>query len=205
VDLQAGSASGGGTTPGGMFGPPGGMSGPPGGMFGPPGGMSGPPGGMGGPPGSGFGGPPGASGAGGAAGSGEPTNPGFIVRVQGRLIYRTSRADVSAWLDGLYFKNLREQSHEKGLGFYIPDDDPKDKAKRAMSDPAIKLYYSGAAAAATPPGFAKPGHDPKAPVAQFADVVTGEDARNDWSVSFAFKVKLGEPKDPAAQASDKKK
>lgn len=136
-----------------------------------------------------------------------PANAGFIVRIDGRLLYRVSRSDASRWLEGEYFRNLREKSHAAGLGFHIPDDDPKDMAKRGIGTPAVGDYFAAAgggpvpiAPPPPPPGLgALPTGETQAP-ARTIDPVTGEDAKNDKAVSFAFKVALGDyQKPPAAE------
>ncbi len=175
-----------------------GSGGPIMGPGGPIGGLGGPP--MGPPMGPGGGPKPAPS----ADASAAATNPGFLVRIQGRLLYRTRQSDASRWLAGDYYSSLREQSRVKGLGFYIPEDDPKDTAKRYIGDPLIKQYYQmpGPGGGTTPwagqPGAAPPGGATGDKTALFSDPATGEDAKNDWQVEFAFKLRLGEmPPKPA--------
>ena len=135
--------------------------------------------------------------------AGENAETGFVVHVTGRLLYRTDRSVAVRWLEGEYYDNLRKLSHKPGLGFYIPDDDPKDRSKRSIGETLIKSYYDMAAAGNRP----QQPWDPKNPggttaeqnrAARFQDPVTGEDAQSDWSVTFAFKVRLGEPPAPEA-------
>jgi type IV pilus assembly protein PilM len=126
-------------------------------------------------------------------GGAAPANPGFIVRVQGRLLQGQTQADAVAWLTQRYFENLRELSYRPGLGFYIPPDDPKDRTKKSISDPTPAKYSQ-----AGPAGYSLPGADKSG--VQFPDPLTGEETANDWRVEFAFKVKLGEPPKPEEKA-----
>ena len=129
---------------------------------------------------------------------------GFIVRVRGRLLYGTAAKSFAvSWLSE-YFNTLREKSHEPGLGFYVADDDPKiDRSKWNVGVPNIRKYYQ--AGSVSPQGRPVPSgtsSESKGTI-QYQDAVTGEDAKDDWAVDFAFKVKLGEmppPPPPPAEA-----
>ena len=129
---------------------------------------------------------------------------GFIIRVRGRLLYgTTAKSPAISWL-GEYFNTLREKSHEPGLGFYIADDDPKiDRGKWNVGVPNIRKYYqAGTASPQGRPGPSGTLSESKGTV-QYQDPITGEDAKDDWAVDFAFKVKLGEmppPPPPPAEA-----
>ncbi|MCK4343289.1 MAG: pilus assembly protein PilM [Phycisphaerae bacterium] len=118
---------------------------------------------------------------------------GFIVRIEGRLLYGTMRSQASGWLENEYFRNLREQSRRPGLGFYIPDDDPKDRGKRAIGEALIRPVHQGAGSYSP----RRPGGAGDSKTTEFRDPVTGEDEKFDWTVDFAFKVYLGEPPAPA--------
>ena len=125
-----------------------------------------------------------------AGGQGQP---GFVVRVTGRLLYSTIRSSAVQWFQGKYFARLRELSRQSGLGFYIPDFDPADAKKRQAFSVNITNQTPvslGATGAANQTGTVRP---------EMKDPVTGEDTRNDWNFSFAFRVRLGEvpPEAPA--------
>ena len=131
---------------------------------------------------------------------------GFVVRVEGRLLYGTSRSEASRWLEGLYFANLRRVFTQPGLGFYLPADDPRDRTKRAIVTQHIRPYAEVVSGMPTPPGgppgmpAPAPGVPPGTPGParpRVVDPVTGEDAQTDWRVSLAFKIALGTP--PAAE------
>ncbi|MBP7748274.1 MAG: pilus assembly protein PilM [Phycisphaerae bacterium] len=126
-----------------------------------------------------------AGGEGGEAPS-APEGAGFIVRIEGRLLYGRTQAEAIKWLTEAYFENLREKSQTPGLGFYIPD--PDEKGKKYISDPIPVRYNPSVPTAYTPPG-ATPSAG--GGTAQLLDPVTGEDTSGDWKVSFAFMAKLG--------------
>jgi len=147
-------------------------------------------------------------GARGPAGPSTPTSTegaGFTVHVSARLLYGESQSDVSRFFTSEYFPNLRQRFAQANLGFYIPEDDPKDKTKVYLHmSPAPRQL--GAAQSST---VARGGLDVMtsmgppgglgAPTAQTPanmDPVTGEDMSTDWVVEYAFKIKKGEK--PAA-------
>jgi type IV pilus assembly protein PilM len=140
------------------------------------------------------GGPPAPtpSGAGSKGPAAPPPGAGFVVRVDGRLLYSKDQAMAVAWLASLR-ERLRELAQVTGLGFHIPDDDPKDRTKQSISAPsAVKYYQTGALPGGLQPQeSAQPGGAAKGPVL-YQDPVTGEDMATDWKVKLAFKVKLGE-------------
>lgn len=133
---------------------------------------------------------------------------GFVIRIQGRLLYGEIRSAASQWFESAFFPRLREQSRKPGLGFYIPDDAPDARGtERSIGEPLIRRYHqTGAGAPGGMPGGV-PGRaptDPTASAVRFPDPVTGEESEDDWAVSFAFKVALGEPpesEEPAAETT----
>jgi len=147
-----------------------------------------PPGGGVAPPGAAHGGPMG----GGDAGATPTKDPGFVVRIEGRLLYGTIRSEVSRWLED-YFGNLRKKLTETGLGFYLPADDPKDRSRRFISEPTIRSYFEQGGGKVLPavPVAGAPAGTP-GQTARTVDPVTEEDAQSDWRVSFTFKVRLGD-------------
>jgi len=138
-----------------------------------------------------------------AAAATAATNPGFIVRIQGRLLYRDRQSTASRWLASDFYNRLREESRVQGRGFYIPEDDPTDATKRYISEPIIRKYYAVQGGSATPtlvqPGLGTGTADK---TILFADPATGEDAKDDWQVDFTFKLRLGEM--PPVKPADKK-
>ncbi|MBK9127106.1 MAG: pilus assembly protein PilM [Phycisphaerales bacterium] len=146
----------------------------------------------------------------GGAAPGAARTDGFIVRIQGRLLAGRNRAEAAQWLSTELLSRLRELSRLPGNGFHIPDDDPKDRTKRSISDPITRAYYGDASGGGpTPPPGPPPLPDPsgsgfgqpRPPVSTTIDPVTGEDARTDWSVSFAFRVQMGDAPPPPAEAA----
>ncbi len=138
----------------------------------------------------------------GAAKPGTPPAPGkdgFVVRVQGRLLYGTSPADASRWLDTELFARLRETSSKPGNGFFIPATDPPN-APPSFPRPTIRKAGSEHNQGGNQPGGPITGPTGSKSESGALDPTTGEDASNDWLVSFAFKVKRGEPPPPPQAA-----
>ncbi len=114
---------------------------------------------------------------------------GFVVRVEGRLLYGTNRGDAQEWLTS-YFDRLRDECDEPGLGFYMPDD--AEGGERGISEPDIADYHERKARPVLPGADFQTSQ-------QFPDPVTGEDTALDKKVKFAFKVKFGEKPEPKAE------
>ena len=75
-------------------------------------------------------------------GEGGPTGPvagGFVVRVEGRLLYGRTQPEAVAWLTQAFYENLRQKAREPGLGFYLPPEDAKDPQKRSIGNPSPLL------------------------------------------------------------------
>jgi type IV pilus assembly protein PilM len=144
------------------------------------------------PPGFGSRGRPGAGrpgGGTGSKGSGAPAaGAGFIVRVEGRLLYGRTQPEAIEWFK-LLKTNLLERGQQAGLGFHIPNDDPKDATKNSIGIQTPMKYYQGAAIGIQPVDVQQPG---SAGPALYPDPLTGEDMASDWKIKLAFKVKLGE-------------
>ena len=135
--------------------------------------------------------PPARGGAGGGAAP-AAGGAGFIVRVEGRLLYGRMPDQAVQWLTQRYYESLREKGSQPGLGFYIPPDDPKDRQKKSIADPVPTGFHTAAVPSAVPNVPTPSAEGAKVSTVQFPDPVTGEETANDWKVSFAFKVKLGE-------------
>lgn len=158
---------------------------------------------------------PGKPGGAPGAAPGGAGKDGFIVRVQGRLLGGERPADVQRWLDDELFQRLREQGGKPGNGFFIPPLDPNDRAGGAIGKPKFEKFVPDRSSNPTPtPDPHKPPNLPNQPTPPGGapavktedaamDPVTGEDMRDDWTVSFAFKVRRGEPPPPPAAAGDK--
>jgi type IV pilus assembly protein PilM len=168
-------------------------------------GGSGPPGrypmgGRGGPMGPGYQQPPGVGPTGEAPAEEAPKAPGFVVRMQARLLYgrQDRKSDAQRWITN-YNGLLKEQSRKPGLGFYIPEDDTKDpKNKKLAIDQVITPYHQGSLA---PPAVAIGVAPASEPAVQFPDPATGEETKSDWRVTLVFKARLGElPKETTASA-----
>jgi type IV pilus assembly protein PilM len=116
-----------------------------------------------------------------APGKGEA---GFVVRIRGRLLYGTRMSEASGWVENEYYENLRELFTKPGLGVHMPEAGPG--ASRVVGDPLIEPKFRVATGRqwGTGTGTAKEE--------EHVDPVTGEDARYDWTVRFAFKLKLGD-------------
>ncbi len=190
-EAQPGARGGGGEAEGGG-GPPPGM----GGKFGGGGGRLQPR------PGGGIGPAqpqPQAPSGGGSKGPGAPPpGAGFIVRVEGRLLYGRSQPEAMEWLMS-FREGLRQRGQQAGLGFHIPDDDPKDRTKQAIGVPnPVKYYQATAGVGLQPVDVAQAGGPGTGPVL-YPDPITNEDMATDWKVKLAFKVKLGEKGAPAAE------
>ena len=162
----------------------------------------------------------------GDSGGGGEGAPGFYIEVTARVPFGRQAPDAVRLIEGEYYANLRQLGRRKGLGFWIPEQDPQGQpGGRNFLQPRLEQYYGSGMAAAPvssmgarggmmapsgrldelgmPPGTAAggglPGSDP------MIDPVTGENMSGDWKVTFSFKVKLGEPpeEEPALdQGSD---
>lgn len=142
----------------------------------------------------------------------KPGQAGFGVLVTARMLCgkgNEEQAQAGAFRQE-YFQRLREAGSQPGLGFYIPDDDPKEKKpeKSAIYSPLPPKLVTpaagsgpsggkggagGAVAVAGPSGGGAPGQP-----AGNLDPITGESLDTDWVFEFGFKVKIGEkPKPPA--------
>ncbi len=124
---------------------------------------------------------------GGEGATGPKEGAGFVVRVQGRLLYGTNKGDARAWF-GNYFNNLREVGQQPGMGIYIPPDDPENPGGNAFGGPTIETYHEENVGVFAPPAGALDLGDE----VRYPDPLTGEETRYDWRVAFAFKVQLGE-------------
>ena len=125
------------------------------------------------------------------------TGGGFNVTVTGRLLYGKGQGEAVGFLTDEYYRNLREKSAEPGLGFYIPDDDPKDNTKHNITRPVPRRLSAAVQTLGVSTEKRGPGTSQE-PGTAAIDPITGEDMSNDWTIEFAFKVKIGE-KPPSTQ------
>ncbi len=143
----------------------------------------------GGPPSGGppRGGPPGGGPPSGNGGGAEVSakGSGFVVHVQGRLLCGQRPHEASRWLED-YFSSLRETSRRPGLGLFIPED-PNSFSRGAGM---IRTYHEDKGAGAREGGALHP------------DPLTGAETKDDWKVTFAFKVQLGEAPQSVEQSPD---
>ena len=105
-----------------------------------------------------------------------------------------------------FYRNLRRLGNAPGLGFYIPEEDPKssDRDKANLGEPGVVPFAGGIGRTALPrpgnvPGFTQPGDEET--IAN-PDPVTGEDMSTDWKFNLGFKIKLGEVPEGEAQAKE---
>lgn len=126
------------------------------------------------------------------AGPPTPGQSGFYVRVSGRSLYGKSQPDATQFITTKVVERIHTLGKTPGMGFYVPDEDPKAQDKRNLApESAFPLKYYGGVAPAVP--------DPSQQGPLYKDPVTEEDMSTDWKVSFAFKIKLGDPPAPPAQ------
>lgn len=148
------------------------------------------------------------------SGEGEP---GFYVALEGRLLYGEVPSEAVQLIDGVFYNNLRSLGSRPGLGFYIPEKDPRSLEPgqsnfptrgivepyipqgtvSAFAGPGLRGRMGGPAAA---PAAAPAGQPAGEDTVRFPDPVTGEDMSKDWRFRLGFKVKLGEP--PAEQGGE---
>jgi type IV pilus assembly protein PilM len=147
------------------------------------------------------GGPPRGPGGGGGAAQPGGLKGGFVVFLEGRLLYGRSRAEAQQWLTD-YQNRLVQQSHRDELGLFIPTAEVSGR-NEAITVPLIQPYHRGKTDDKNRFGDKPPG-DPGGPPAAdtvHPDPVTGEETRYDWRVQFAYKVKFGAWQDPADEAT----
>jgi type IV pilus assembly protein PilM len=142
----------------------------------------------------------------GAIAAGKAGEAGFYVSVTGRLLYGESQGEADSFLTEEYERNLREFAAQPGRGFYIPDDDPKNKGKVSIVHaPPTKRQAIAGPTKNSPTGALNinPG-GPGGAGSGLEDPITQEPMGGDWVVDFGFKVKVGEkPKPPAQPAANK--
>jgi type IV pilus assembly protein PilM len=135
------------------------------------------------------------------ADAGPPKNPGFYVRIDGRMTYGQDQPKAFSLITDEFYKNLQTLGNRAGLGFWIPESDPKGQDQKNFGQPLVTKYYKETTAAPVVfdprPGAGRPSEPTPTPendptLALYADPVTGEDTRTDWRFSFGFKIKLGE-------------
>lgn len=138
---------------------------------------------------------------------------GFYVTLSGRLLYGTLQSDAVDFIATKFYRRLLELGHTPGLGFYVPEKDPKSPERDKSNLPVPwPTRYAGSPAAAPLPSamsgrtFAPsptPGQPAGEPTVAYPDPVTGEDMSTDWLFQVGFKVKLGEPpKDESAATEE---
>ncbi len=138
------------------------------------------------------------------ADGGEATAPGFWVAVTGRVLYGTNESEATQLFTEDFYNRLLTIGTQAGRGFFIPENDEKARDRRNLPLPNISRLFVSTPGVGRPvlPGAAAS----EGPVVLFPDPLTGEEMKDDWSFSFGFKVKLGEPpkKEPAADAAPEK-
>jgi type IV pilus assembly protein PilM len=142
-------------------------------------------------------------------GAGEP---GFYVSLEGRLLYGTQKSDAVRLIDESFYPRLRELGNQFGLGFYIPEKDPKSSAmdKANLRTPSVVQFAGGAGVSVAPRGGRLQPRIGPGPTGStegdetvaYPDPVTGEDMSFDWNFTLGFKIKLGEP--PEGEAAKPK-
>jgi len=132
-----------------------------------------------------------------AAAAKGPAAPGFYVHLRGRLLYGELEAEAAKLVFEEFYPRLRQVFQTPGLGFWMPEEDPKGPDKQNL--PQMRLSQ------AMPPGTGVPAWAPGQPVAEAVagapqqpsvlvpDPATGEEMAKDWLFEVGFKLKLGEP------------
>lgn len=139
--------------------------------------------------------------------SGGDEGAGFYIAVQGRLLYGKLQSDAVELITEDFYRNLRHLGNLPGLGFYIPEQDPKnlDGDKANLRVPSVVQFSGGMgggpvmARFGRAPGVVQPGDEET--IAN-PDPVTGEDMSYDWNFSLGFKIKLGEPPESEKEESE---
>ncbi|MFO0836992.1 MAG: type IV pilus assembly protein PilM [Phycisphaerae bacterium] len=158
-----------------------------------------------------------------AAEAAAPAAPGFLVKVSGRMLYGTTKAEALSLLSEVYIPEIKRRGQTPGLGFYVPDDDPTGVEKKNFGIPRV-LEVGAAPAAAAPTmggypggggggkgggggqtnpgamvmGGGGPTGTPDAEAPKNLDPATGEDMSKDYRFEMTFKVRMGDaPPKPA--------
>lgn len=128
--------------------------------------------------------------------------PGFMVQLSCRVLQGERIGDTVDFVNATFIERLKKLGNTPGLGFYIPDEDPKSPDKRNFRRPQPNKFTAAETGANRPTGGRGAGRNPliestltdpaAATGPKDADPVTGEDRSTDWRVSFSFKIKLGE-------------
>jgi len=126
--------------------------------------------------------------------------------MQGRLLYGELQSDAVALITEDFYQNLRRLGTVPGLGFYLPEEDPKnpdgDKANLRVPH-VVRFVGSGPGSPTRRLGpTAVPGQPGDEETIANPDPVTGEDMSSDWNFSLGFKIKLGEPPESAAEKKE---
>lgn len=132
-------------------------------------------------------------------------DPGFYVHIRGRLTYGARASDATAVIENEYFPALRAFAKQKGLGFYMPEEDEKapplakGQNLAALTVTQVADAQPGGGGASIRGGRGAGGMTMPGGVegeTEVKDPVTGEPVKTDHLFSFGFKIKLGE--DPNA-------
>ena len=129
---------------------------------------------------------------------------GFYVTLEGRVLYGETQYEAVTLISEVFYEQLRKLGREPGLGFFIPEKDPKsfDRDKANLRVPQVEPFSgvrmsapSGGPRMSGRMGMGPAGPQPSEEESSVAypDPVTGEDMSTDWKFSLSFKVKLGEP------------
>lgn len=148
--------------------------------------------------------------------------PGFLVQLNLRVLQGKDQGEVTTFISNQFYPRLLKLGSAANLPFHIPEEDAKSadtQTKRNLRAPNPQQRTPAAAAAGGGRGSSVGGGgrigrggiiDPSPttpppdeanakPTVVDPDPVTGEERKDDWHVSLAFKIKLGAapPKQPA--------
>ncbi len=137
---------------------------------------------------------------------------GFYVSLEGRLLYGEQQSEAVRLITEDFYPRLIEMGKQAGLGFYIPETDPRSTASGKANlrlDPVVQ-FASGTGLARQPQLGARgrlapttPGTTEGEEIVANPDPVTGEDMSFDWNFSLGFKIKLGErPTDEGGESKE---
>lgn len=129
-------------------------------------------------------------------GGGQAADPGFVVVMEGRLLFGTQTSQAVEFVQSRFYPRLRELSQRPGLGFHVPDDDESLTYVRSQGF-VSKFINLGAG------GSMIAGTDENQPEVLYPDPVTGESMATDWKYRIWFKLRLGDAPDepePTAEA-----
>lgn len=135
-----------------------------------------------------------------AEGAAEAGAPGFLVQLNCRIPYGATRPDAIGFVSNEFFERIKKLGSDAKLAFHVPEQDQSspDPSKRNLRPPSLEQRATASVAptgrgnrgTSFSPG-ATPGEQPEGPLLVDPDPVTGEERKDDWHLSLAFKIKLG--------------